>query len=66
MGHKPTERRGSPSPLRFTAKNGHYLKPFAQLLLAVAALRDKNEPEAKRQLSHLTVSFPAINCIATN
>ena len=53
-----TDREAGLAKLRFTAKNGHYLKPFAQLLLAVAALRDKNEPEAKRLLSHLTVQFP--------
>ncbi|MGI8958502.1 MAG: hypothetical protein ACR2IV_01810 [Bryobacteraceae bacterium] len=53
-----TDRDTGIAKLRLTAENGHYLKPFAELLLAVAALRDKNEREAKRLLSRLTAQFP--------
>jgi hypothetical protein len=54
-----TDKDTGLASLRLTAKNGHYLKPFAELLLAVAALRDKNQAEAKRLLSHLTAQFPS-------
>jgi hypothetical protein len=58
MNGAQTNKEAGLAKLRLTAKNGHYLKPFAQLLLAVAALRDKNQGEAKRLLSHLTAQFP--------
>ena len=44
--------------LRLTAQNGHYLEPFAKLLLAVAALRDKNRDLARQLLSGLHTRFP--------
>jgi hypothetical protein len=53
-----TDKETGLAQLRLTAEKGHYLKPFAELLLAVAALRDKNGPEAKRLLSHLMTQFP--------
>jgi hypothetical protein len=44
--------------LRLTAAKGHYLLPFAQLLLAVAALRDKNRDRARDLLEGLAREFP--------
>ena len=44
--------------LRLTAEKGHYLVPFAQLLLAVAALRDKNRNQARDLLAGLAREFP--------
>ena len=44
--------------LRLTAEKGHYLLPFAQLLLAVAALRDRNSSQARELLSGLVQQFP--------
>jgi len=44
--------------LRLTAAKGHYLLPFAQLLLAVAALRDKNRKQAGDLLAGLVRQFP--------
>jgi hypothetical protein len=44
--------------LRTTAEKGHYLVPFAQLLLAVAALRDKNWNQARDLLAGLAREFP--------
>ena len=44
--------------LRLTADKGHYLLPYARLLLAVAALRN-HDPEQARQLLHgLAQQFP--------
>ena len=44
--------------LRLTAQYGHYLEPFAKLLLAVAALRDHNRDLARALLSNLHNRFP--------
>ena len=44
--------------LQLTAAKGHYLLPFARLLLAVAALRDKHRTEAKELLRNLAEEFP--------
>lgn len=44
--------------LELTAEKGHYLLPFAQLLLAVAALRDKDTYRAKELLRNLAQEFP--------
>ena len=44
--------------LKLTAENGHYLQPFARLLLAVAALRDKDRNKARELLSGLVREFP--------
>jgi len=44
--------------LRLTADKGHYLAPFARLLLAVAALRDKDPGTARTLLAGLAKEFP--------
>jgi hypothetical protein len=41
-----------------TAEKGYYLAPFARLLLAVAALRDKDSGTAKTLLAGLANQFP--------
>jgi hypothetical protein len=44
--------------LELTAAEGHYLKPLAKLLLAVAAVRDKDMTKARELLSSLAQEFP--------
>ena len=44
--------------LRLTAQKGYYLAPFARLLLAVAALRDKDTTTARSLLAGLANEFP--------
>jgi len=44
--------------LRLTADKGRYLAPFARLLLAVAALRDKDPQTARTLLAGLATEFP--------
>jgi hypothetical protein len=44
--------------LELTAQKGHYLMPLAQLLLAVAALRDKDPNRGKELLRNLAQEFP--------
>jgi hypothetical protein len=44
--------------LRLAAAKGHYLAPFARLLLAVAALRNKDPQTARTLLAGLANEFP--------
>jgi tetratricopeptide (TPR) repeat protein len=41
-----------------TADNGHYLKPFAKILLALSARREKQTALAIKNLKELTEEFP--------
>ena len=53
-----TDKEEGVQRLRLTADKGHYLAPFARLLLAVAALRDKDPQTARTLLASLAVEFP--------
>jgi hypothetical protein len=53
-----TDREEGIRLLRLTAAKGHYLAPFARMMLAVAALRDKRPQEAKDILAALSKEFP--------
>ncbi len=44
--------------LQIAAEKGHYLKPFAQIFLALAAMREKREEIARTQLMDLAAHFP--------
>jgi hypothetical protein len=44
--------------LRLTAAEGHYLAPFARMMLAVAALRDNRPNEARTILTELSREYP--------
>jgi hypothetical protein len=44
--------------LHVTAAKGHYLAPFARMMLAVAALRDKRPQEARGILMSLSKEYP--------
>lgn len=53
-----TDRELGLEKLKITAERGRYLQPFARLLLAVAALRDKNPKQARAILQSLARQFP--------
>ena len=53
-----TDRLAGLEKLRVTAEKGHYLAPYARLLLAVAALRDHHTSQAKQLLAGLAQQFP--------
>jgi hypothetical protein len=53
-----TDREEGIRLLRLTAAKGHYLAPFARMMLAVAALRDNHPQEAKDILTDLSKEFP--------
>lgn len=44
--------------LRTAAEKGHYLRPYAKIMLALASLREKNESEARGLLAELADEFP--------
>jgi hypothetical protein len=44
--------------IEIAADRGHYLRPFAKILLALAALREKKPEVARAQLSELVAEFP--------
>jgi hypothetical protein len=56
-GIDPNKEQGI-RELRLTAAHGNLLKPFAKLLLAVAALRDKNNAEGCNLLNELATEYP--------
>lgn len=58
VGGAETDREKGVQDLRLTAEKGRYLSPYARLLLAVAALRRKDIPQARDLLSGLAHEFP--------
>lgn len=58
MGGAQTNKADGIATLRITAEKGQYLAPYARLLLAVAALRDRDRAAASRLLSGLADEFP--------
>jgi hypothetical protein len=57
-GGAETDRDKGVENLRLTAEKGLYLSPYARLLLAVAALRKKDIPQARDLLGALAREFP--------
>jgi hypothetical protein len=53
-----TDKDSGIQNLQLTAAKGHYLLPYARLVLAVAALRDQNHGEARSLLQNLAQEFP--------
>lgn len=58
MGGGQTDRTLGIAELQLTADKGHYLAPFARVLLAVAALREHNTDRAHDLLEALARDFP--------
>lgn len=44
--------------LEIAAKRGHYLRPFAKILLALTAVREKQPEVARTELTELVAEFP--------
>ncbi len=57
VGIHGDKRRGM-RQLEIAAATGHYLRPFAKILLALAALREKQIEVARTQLTELVEEFP--------
>jgi hypothetical protein len=54
----PGDKQGGISDLQITAQHGHYLAPFARVLLAIAYVRDKDNLRALELLTALRKDFP--------
>lgn len=53
-----TDKETGIQKLQLTADKGRYLQPYARMLLAVAALRDKDRNRARTLLQGLATEFP--------
>jgi hypothetical protein len=53
-----TDKQAGIASLRIVAEKGQYLKPYAKILLAIAALRDEHRKEAVDLLKQLALQFP--------
>ncbi|MGA3041552.1 MAG: hypothetical protein ABSF54_12270 [Bryobacteraceae bacterium] len=58
LGGAQTDRGIGIEKLKLAAEKGHFLAPFAQLMLAVAALRDSDPNRAREILSVLAREYP--------
>ena len=58
LGGLAADKKGGIADLQTTAAHGHYLAPFARILLAIAYVREKNKPRAIALLSGLEQEFP--------
>ena len=56
-----TDKQVGVDKLRLTAEHGHYLSPYARLLLAIADLRDGDKSDASNLLSWLAEHYPRNN-----
>jgi hypothetical protein len=52
------DKGGGVQQLEVAATHGHYLRPFAKILLALAALREKRPEVARTQFRELVAEFP--------
>jgi hypothetical protein len=52
------DKKAGIQQLEIAAEHGHYLRPFAKILLALAALREKQVEVARVQLKELVEEFP--------
>jgi len=52
------DKKAGIQQLEIAADHGRYLRPFAKILLAMAALREKKPEVARAQLSELVTEFP--------
>ena len=58
LGGLPADKQGGIADLQLTAERGHYLAPFARILLAIAYVREKDKPHALQMLTALRADFP--------
>jgi len=58
LGGLPGDKQSGIADLQVTAQHGHYLAPFARVLLAIAYVRDKDKPRALELLTSLRAQFP--------
>jgi hypothetical protein len=58
LGGLRADKEGGMADLQATAEHGHYLAPFARILLAIAYVREKDKARALQLLAGLQHEFP--------
>ena len=58
LGGLPGDKQSGIADLQLTAQRGHYLAPFARILLAIAYVRDMDKRRALQMLDGLRTEFP--------
>lgn len=58
-GGLPADKQGGIADLQTTAAHGHYLAPYARILLAIAYVRERDKSHALELLIGLRRQFPA-------
>jgi hypothetical protein len=58
LGGVPGDKQSGIADLKLTAERGHYLAPYARILLAIAYVRDKDNARALQMLTSLRTDFP--------
>jgi len=58
LGGLPADKQGGIADLQTTAEHGHYLAPFARILLAIAYVREKDKARALQLLDELRLQYP--------
>jgi hypothetical protein len=59
LGGVSGDKQEGMKELKLTAERGHYLAPFANILLAIAYVREHDKPRARELLASLRDQFPA-------
>ncbi len=59
LGGVSGDKQAGITELKLTAERGHYLAPFANILLAIAYVREHDKPRARELLASLRDQFPA-------
>ncbi|HZQ25464.1 MAG TPA: hypothetical protein VFA89_21935 [Terriglobales bacterium] len=59
LGGVSADKQAGMAELQLTAAKGHYLAPFARILLAIAYVREKDIVRARELLESLHTEFPA-------
>ncbi len=58
LGGVSGDKQGGIKELKLTAERGHYLAPFANILLSIAYVRDHDKQHARELLASLRDQFP--------
>jgi hypothetical protein len=59
LGGVAGDKQAGIKELQLVAEHGHYLAPFADILLAIAYVREHDKPRARELLASLRDQFPA-------
>ncbi len=58
MGGFSGDKKQGMVELRLVSERGHYLAPYARILLAIAEIREKDPAGARQLLTQLRYEFP--------